>query len=388
MNLSGRYLQTRLQLSGFHFNTFTCKVLARNEVSTMKTLIVADDLTGALDSAVTFAGIGLRCTVARRPADIPAAMATAPDVLAVSTASREGSPDAATCAVSHVFDAIGDRPMLVFKKVDSRLKGHCAAELGMVAARTGIERAVVTPAIPAQGRATQGGQLSGAGVASPIDVTAIFAGAGVRVEVPDAATDADLDRVVAAAMCGDPVLLVGAAGLAAALARHLRPGARPAPVRNLPAPLLLAIGSRDPITLAQLDALRTTGVGELPAPDGRVDVPTGGLVDDALILRLVAGSDPFDPKRANALFAASISEIARSANVGTILACGGETADAILGSLGVGILEVEGEALPGVPVSSMVADGRRARLVTKSGGFGAPDALARIVTMTADTGRD
>jgi len=81
----------------------------------MKTLIVADDLTGALDSAVTFAGMGLRCTVARRPADIPAAMATAPDVLSVSTASREGSPEAATGAVSHVFDAIGDPKRPTFR---------------------------------------------------------------------------------------------------------------------------------------------------------------------------------------------------------------------------------------------------------------------------------
>jgi D-threonate/D-erythronate kinase len=354
----------------------------------MKTLIVADDLTGALDSAVTFAGMGLRCTVARRPAAIPAAMATAPDVLAVSTASREGSAETATRSVSQVFDAIGDRPMLIFKKVDSRLKGHCGVELGMVAARTGIKRAVVTPAIPAQGRATQGGRLSGAGVASPIDVAAIFAGAGVTVEAPDAATNADLDRVVTAAMSGDPVLLVGAAGLAAALARHLRPGARPAPVGSLSAPLLLAIGSRDPITLAQLDALRAAGVQELLAPDGRVEVPTGGIPHDALLLRLVTGDDPFDPRSANALFAASVSEFAKSAGVGTLLACGGETADAILGSLGVGILEVEGEALPGVPVSSMVVGGRRKGLVTKSGGFGAPDALARIVTMTADTGRD
>jgi|UPI0007C5D05C uncharacterized protein YgbK (DUF1537 family) len=363
-------------------------MLACNEVSTMKTLIVADDLTGALDSAVTFAGTGLRSTVARRPADIPAAMTTAPDVLAVSTASREGSPETATRAVGHVFDAIGHRPMLVFKKVDSRLKGHCAAELGMVAARTGIERAVVTPAIPVQGRVTQGGQLSGAGVASPIDVAANFAGAGVTVAVPDAATDADLDHVVTAAMSGDPVLLVGAAGLAAALARHLRPGACPAPVGNLPAPLLLAIGSRDPITLAQLDALRAAGVQELPAPNGRVEVPMGGIRHDALLLRLVAGGDPFDPRSANADFAASVSEFVRSVDVGTLLACGGETADAILGSLGVGVLEVKGEALPGVPVSSMVIGGRRTGLVTKSGGFGAPDALARIVTMTADTGRD
>lgn len=353
----------------------------------MKTLIVADDLTGALDSAVTFAGVGLRCTVARRPADIPDAMATAPDVLAVSTASREGSVEAATHSVTQVFDAIGDRSLLVFKKVDSRLKGHCGAELGMVAARTGIERAVVTPAIPAQGRVTEDGQLSGAGVSSPITVAAMFSGAGVTVEVPDAATDADLDRVVAMSMSGGLVLLVGAAGLAAALARHLCPGARTAPIGKLPTPLLLAIGSRDPITLAQLDALRTAGVRELPAPDGRVDVPTGDVLHDALVLRLVAGSDPFDPHRANAFFAASVSEIARSVDVGTLLACGGETADAILGSLGVGVLEVEGEALPGVAVSSMVVSGRRTSLITKSGGFGAPDALVRIVDMTADSTR-
>jgi uncharacterized protein YgbK (DUF1537 family) len=353
----------------------------------MKTLIVADDLTGALDSAVTFAGVGLRSTVARRPADIPDAVAAAPDVLAVSTASREGSSEAATHSVAKVFDAIGNRSMLVFKKVDSRLKGHCAAELSMVAARTGIENAVVAPAIPAQGRVTQNGQLSGSGVSSPITVAAMFSGAGVTVEVPDAATDADLDRVVATSMSGGPVLMVGASGLAAALARHLRPGARTAPIDKLPTPLVLAIGSRDPITLAQLDALRSAGVRELPAPDGRVNSSTGDILHDALALRLVAGSDPFDPHQANALFAASVSEIVRSLDIGTLLACGGETADAILGSLGVGILEAQGEALPGVPVSTMVVGGRRTSLITKSGGFGAPDALLRIVDMTADTRR-
>ena len=91
-------------------------------------------------------------------------------------------------------------------------------------------------------------------------------------------------------------------------------------------------------------------------------MPTGGIRQDALLLRLVTGGDPFDPLRANALFAKSVSQFAKSVDVGTLLACGGETADAILGSLGVGILEVEGEALPGVPVSSMVVGGRRTNL--------------------------
>ena len=34
----------------------------------MRVLIIADDLTGALDSAVTLTRAGLRCVVARRPA--------------------------------------------------------------------------------------------------------------------------------------------------------------------------------------------------------------------------------------------------------------------------------------------------------------------------------
>jgi D-threonate/D-erythronate kinase len=358
-----------------------------HEVRSMEILIVADDLTGALDSAVTLAGVGLRCTVARRPTDIAAAIATAPDVLAVSTASREASVESAIDSVGQVFDAVSGRSVLVFKKVDSRLKGHCGAELGVVAARTGITRAVVTPAIPAQGRATDGGRVMGAGVASPIAVAAMFAGSGVTIEVPDAASDADLDRVVAASTSGFPVLLVGAAGLAAALARHLRPGGRAAPIGNLPAPLLLAIGSHDPITLAQLDSLRNAGVKEFLAPDGRADVTIAGAGREVLALRLVTGSDSFDPARAGPRFAATVSEFATSMSTGTLFACGGETADAILGTLRVGVLDVEGEILPGVPVSTMVVGGRRMRLVTKSGGFGAPDALVRIVDMTADTRR-
>ena len=74
----------------------------------MRVLIIADDLTGALDSAVTLTGAGLRCVVARRPGDIAAALALAPDVLSVSTASREGGAAAARAAVAAALDAVGD----------------------------------------------------------------------------------------------------------------------------------------------------------------------------------------------------------------------------------------------------------------------------------------
>jgi uncharacterized protein YgbK (DUF1537 family) len=340
----------------------------------MDLLIVADDLTGALDSAVTLAAVGLRCVVARRPSDLRAAAETTAEVVAVSTASREGTAEAAGAAVSRVFDLLPTPPAMVFKKIDSRLKGHVGRELAAVGARTGIGRAVVAPAIPGQGRAVERGRLTGTGVAAPIDVGGAVAASGLSVLVPDTRTDADLDRAVAEALAGPPALLVGAAGLAAALGRRLRPDGRVAPPTRLPAPVLLAIGSRDPITLAQVDALRAAGVTELAAHDGRVDDPAPS--DPALLVRLVAGAEPLDP---SAVFARSVAALIDATAAGTLVACGGETADAILGELGVAVLRIEGEFLPGVPVSAMVVRGRDMRLVTKSGGFGAPDTLVAVV---------
>jgi uncharacterized protein YgbK (DUF1537 family) len=354
----------------------------------MQALIIADDLTGALDSAVALAAVGLRVRVARRPGDVRAALAEGPEALAVSTASREGTAEAARAAVDLVFEALGDlRPEIVFKKVDSRLKGHPGAETAVAAARAGLSRGLAAPAIPEQGRLTEGGRLTGAGVAEPIDVAARLAEAGVELAVPDVADAGDLDRALAAALEAGPALLVGAAGLSAALARRLRPGARAERVAALPGPILLAVGSRDPITLAQVAALRASGRAvEVLAPDGApsAQVPRSG----AVLLRLTAGNGPFRPKAAGPRFAESAARALRASGAATLFGCGGETADAILGALGVGVLAVEGEILPGVPVSRMAVEGREIRLVTKSGGFGGPGALVSLVDAAAELVED
>ena len=347
----------------------------------MRVLIIADDLTGALDSAVTLTGAGLRCVVARRPADLAAALAEEPDVLSISTASREGSAAEARAAVAAALDGVGDLPEILFKKVDSRLKGHVAAEAATVARQSGHRSALIAPAIPAQGRTVAGGHLAGAGVATPIDVAAAMAGSGLQLEIPDTRDAADLDRALAGALAGPPPLLVGAAGLAAALARRLAPGAGTLPVPRLAAPLLLAIGSRDPITLAQLDRLAATGVPVLEAPDGACPSPGDGPIR---VVRLVAAPGrAFDPQAAGARFAAEVARHVTDGQVRTLFCCGGETADAILGALGQGVLRLEGEVLSGVPVSSMLVGGRKLQLVTKSGGFGDATALLSIADAVA-----
>lgn len=354
----------------------------------MRVLIIADDLTGALDSTVALTGSGLRCVVARRVGDVAGALAARPDVLGVSTASREGSAEAAREAMAAVLDAVGDAvgalPDVVFKKVDSRLKGHVAAEVAVLAERAGRTRALVAPAIPVQGRAVAAGRLVGAGVGAPIDVAAAFAGCGLDLEVPDTRTDADLDAALGRALDDpgldrpQPPLLVGAAGLAGALARRLAPRAWSIPSARLTCPILFAIGSHDPITIAQIERLARTGrVPVAMAPDGACPALEDGA---GWAVRLVPGEgQAFDARAAGKRFAEGIGRLVRENRVGTLFGCGGETADAVLEEVGSGVLVMEGEVLPGVPASGIVIGGRRLQVVTKSGGFGGEDALVEVL---------
>ena len=61
--------------------------------------IIADDLSGALDTAAPFALRGLRSIVALSPAGIAAALRDNPDIVGVSTGSRDADPEAARAAV-------------------------------------------------------------------------------------------------------------------------------------------------------------------------------------------------------------------------------------------------------------------------------------------------
>ena len=95
----------------------------------VKLVIVADDLTGALDSSVAFADRGLKVLCALSVSELPAAMSEGADVVAVSTGSREISQEDAVSRVKQVLSMIrsheGAHSLRIFKKVDSRLKGAC-----------------------------------------------------------------------------------------------------------------------------------------------------------------------------------------------------------------------------------------------------------------------
>ena len=342
-----------------------------------KILIVADDLTGALDSAVAFAERGIKTVVLRHADALDAALRGDPAVLAIATGTRELPAAGAERIVEASVTPLARWADIVFKKVDSRLKGHVAAEVKAVARLCGLHRALVAPAIPEFGRIVRDGMLTGHGIDQPIAIAARFTGLPLPLQIPSVTTSDDFAPLLADL---DHTLLVGARSLAAALAKSLPRGTHQA-VPAAAAPLLIAIGSRDPITLAQVRAV----AGKLPV----VEAPNGAIPSElaaaahAQLIQMTPGDMALDSAAATTRFSYDLAGLTQRMAPATIFASGGETANGLLGALGVGMLEVTGEFLPGIPVSRFAHQGRSLTLITKSGGFGQPDTLEILLRQLA-----
>src|SRR5919108_3777187 len=264
--------------------------------------IVADDLTGACDTGALFAARGpVPVTVWPDPA------LRAP-VSVVDTESRGLDPDDAARRVGG-----GARNLArsrFFKKIDSTLRGPIGAELDALMRATSTSGALVCPALPAEHRVVVERVLTvgavpvaetaiaedpafprASGSSNVVDLlrpqidrplawiplgrvreggsalTARLVRLSGMVIVADAETDADLDALIEAVLELDaPPLLVGAAGLALALARRLGLAAArvdpPAGER-----WLIVAGSRHPATRRQVEVARDAGLTVLATPE-------------------------------------------------------------------------------------------------------------------------
>src|SRR4051794_5709426 len=153
--------------------------------------LLADDLTGALDSAAPFVG---------RFGPIPTywdeAAATIGS-LALDGETRDLEPDRARERIAALAPLLAGAD-ISFLKIDSRLRGHPAAEIATCArafrtvviapAARAFRTVVIAPAFPAQGRITrQGRQLvreaAGAWQPVPLDLPAALAAAGLPIRL-------------------------------------------------------------------------------------------------------------------------------------------------------------------------------------------------------------
>jgi len=121
--------------------------------------IVADDYTGANDTGAQFAKHGLNTFVFTRTKNLTR-MANEAEVIVVDTESRSDKPKTAYNKVRKVAKLFKETGFhIVYKKIDSTLRGNIGPELDAIMDEFQVKIALVVPAYPKTGRITVGGHL-------------------------------------------------------------------------------------------------------------------------------------------------------------------------------------------------------------------------------------
>jgi len=289
--------------------------------------VIADDFTGACDAGVQFRKRGLETVVladVERLGDLQREL----DLVVIDTESRDVSPETAYGKVRHALRELKKiSAQLVYKKIDSTLRGNLGAELDATIDELRVEAVIVAPSFPAHNRTTVDGHLLVHN--TPLERTEFARDAvnplkesfipkllgrqtkrgighiglrkvrsgvhpleceirrlvkqGYQIVVVDAETDEDLARI--AGTVDSSVLPCGSAGLAEHIAGLMTSRTR----------LLVVSGSMNSATLGQIAEVEKSGrakVLELDlsgvlAEQGNLDVAVKDIVDEAD--RAVAG---------------------------------------------------------------------------------------------------
>jgi len=342
--------------------------------------LLADDLTGALDTAAEFVGL---CG----PFDVTWTVGPEPPgshSLAIDTGTRERSKAESVEIVGRLAPLLREGT-IAYKKVDSLLRGAWAAELGACLGSGHWASCVVAPAFGYQGRRTVDGQQFartlqgdwhrvGDNLLDQLGQDGTEARQGRAdtlsqggVQVFDAESDLDLDRVVEMGRCMPaPVLWCGSGGLAGALARGHRAEAPP----QLKRPVLGLFGSDQPTTAAQLAACGEVTV-MLAEGEGESRVQRM-LAENGVALVQFSPAQGLSRGEAARRIAHELAALIAALDPpGSLIVAGGETLKVACVALDADALEVTGRIVPGLP-RSVLQGGRWAGVdvISKSGAFG------------------
>jgi uncharacterized protein YgbK (DUF1537 family) len=331
-------------------------------------LVLADDLTGALEAGAKFAAHGLTALVTTR------AERNTGGVLVIDTETRHLTPDDA----ARVIASVPASAHLIYKKTDSTLRGNIAAELRALAAACGDTAVAYIPAYPAVGRTVVGGELRVHGTPvhltvfandplNPIRESAIakLIGESFRCIIYDGETDADVAAAVSTALSEMRCrVIAGPASVAEELAVRIAGSLAP-PDASWPRieRCLIVSGSLHEASSRQIAFGEATGCAS-PADDAPWRI---------LRSRIRPGAPPL--QIADETARAVARELAEG-NYDALMVFGGDTGFAILEELGCTLVEPLGEVVTGVPVSRL--PGRNLYLVTKAGGFGGDSLICDV----------
>lgn len=377
--------------------------------------IIADDFTGAGDSAIQFGSAGrpVRLLLSSRPGHSKGPKTSA---VVVDTDTRFLSPLQAYNRVKQMTRELykaGARSF--FKKIDSTLRGNPADEIAAVMDAAGYHFALVAPAAPRNNRTVVDGHCLVDG--KPISDTGTFRdpftpvqhsriasllegrfpgtvrelglelvrsghdrlqasvieglASGARVFVFDAVTMEDL-KIVASLVTMDKALFVGSSGLAEAIA-SVESSCRLKTPRVPLGRALFVIGSVTAISSVQCERLTSTGkVTELVInPDAALSTPSIELqrlldlvglapANHALLIRTTSSSCPAGVILADNQTRVEISRflgaltllVVQARRIRFLFASGGDTAARIAESMETDSIDFIAELLPGLPFGS------------------------------------
>lgn len=404
-------------------------------------LVLADDLTGANDTSVSFADSGFS-TVLLRDAQALTQIADDVDVYALSADSRAAGEEAELTTREILTTAMEAGVTGVYVKIDSTMRGSVSYQIaGALAAwNTRHDRpvALVCPAYPAMGRTIQEGELrvhdvpvvdtpSGRDAIAPVKsskMTELIPGAvhvpahlppeevfamvekdSSRIFVFDASNQSDLETIADVSnRLGERAILVGSAGLAIACQTEIvRPTTVEPPVHlPLSLPPLVMVTSIHETSQEQVDHYISSDSGhgvtvfsphpaQLRRDDalphllcqlrGLVSVSTGPLIIRANPARLVDGDRREHLARDFARKLAVLgAEALNHGSFGSVVLVGGDGAGQLIKALDINRSRILSSVVEGVPLS-VAQDGAMPGLplITKSGGFGEPDLLNDLI---------
>jgi uncharacterized protein YgbK (DUF1537 family) len=395
--------------------------------------LIADDLTGSLDTGLQFQKKGLITIVPLdRNRPLPKAQA-----LVLNTHSRNLLGHVAYQRVYRICRHL--RAGRLYKKIDSTMRGNVGKEALAILNAQRIAKAVVVPTVPVMGRAVEGGILRVHG--TPVLKTAyardpfhplwtsrvsslleketgepvgfigikeVRRGAAhlaqriqetpARLLSLDAVLQSDLKIIAQACnLLSGRVLPCGSVGLADELMITFRRKGRKLKKKGPRRPLLIISASRNPTTASQIETARNHSRFPLIEPDlGRLTNPqtSGGEAKETAqdLVEVLAKGDgailtttfqkhlPGKETMIPGILGRAVVHLLENVRLGGLVLTGGDLAMGVCERLSSSALLIVEEVLPGIPCS-ILTDGpfKGLRMVTKAGGFGEKDALWRII---------
>jgi uncharacterized protein YgbK (DUF1537 family) len=349
--------------------------------------LLADDLTGALDTSAELVGLvgPLNVVWAKAP--------PGQQSFAIDSGTRESSADDAFAVVRGIVPLLGGAD-IAYKKIDSLLRGPWVAELD-ACLRGGLwDACIVAPAFVHQGRVTREGQQyaraqDGSWSAVGIYIIVQLGERGLEarlagpmgaledgISVFDAETEDDLRRIAEIGRrYAGRLLWCGSGGLAQALAH----GTDASVSATIEPPVLGIFGSDHPATAAQL-AMCDGAIIESAEVRQDLDRITRALTGGVALVKL-ATPGALSRSEAAPHFSSQITELSRSIDPPkTLIIAGGETLKAVMLATEARALQVVGRLEPGLP-KSVIQGGRWTGLdvISKSGAFGPADLWSKLL---------